>query len=277
MRARARRGFTLMEILVALFISAMVMTSVLVSLDYTQRAVDAVHNIIETESAGPRVMALLREDLSRLAVVDRREFTLLRGQNESLHGADADQLDFVAYRRSVRPFHDLVRDRDVYAPLVEVGYRLRENPRLADFLELYRREDFFEDEKPFEDGQFTLLYDRMINFDVRYYERPETDPMWEDEWDSTEREGLPFAVEVRMELEVQPRRSMESLGILGANRSRLAFEDIVPVPEEVRWVFRNRLHPVVPGPARKSGEAAQDGAQPQAPGSGGNRGGAQRN
>lgn len=255
---RARRGFTLMEITVALLISAMVVTSVLVSLDYTQRAVDAVHNIIETESAGPRVMALLRDDLDRMAVYDRREYALLRGKNESIRGADADSIDFVCERRSTVPMHDTVRDKDVYAPLCEVGYRLRLNPRLSDFLELYRREDFYEDEKPYDDGDFTLLYDRMINFDVRYYEKPEADPVWEDEWDSSEREGLPFAIEVRMELEVQPRRSLESLGILGANRSRLSFQDIVPVPEETRWVFRNRLHPSLPGPAKKD-QNGQDG------------------
>ena len=260
---RARAGFTLMEIMVALLISAMVVTSVLVSLDYTQRAVDAVHNIIETESAGPRVMALLRSDLARLAVYDRREYTVLKGENDSIRGADADQIDFVCQRRSTIPFRDPVRNAEVYAPLTEVGYRLRLNPRLGDFLELYRREDFFEDDKPYEDGEFTLLYDRILNFDVRYYERPEVDPVWEDEWDSTERQGLPFAIEVRMELEIQPRRSAESLGILGSNRSRLTFEDIVPVPEEVRWVFRNRLHPTLPGPDPKA--AREEGGGTESP------------
>lgn len=253
------RAFTLMEVMVALFISAMVVTGVLASLDYTQRAVDAVHNIVETESIGPRVMDLIREDLARVAVYDAAEYRVLRGENASIGGADADRLDLLVQRRSTRPFHDLVREAEVYAPLCEVGYRLRPNPRLPDFLELYRREDFFADDRPFEDGEFTLLYDRVLNFDVRYYERPEADPRWEDEWDSEERESLPYAIEVRMDLEVQPRRSLESLGILGANRARLTFEDILVVPEEVRWVFRQRLHASVPAPPQEEGAGATPG------------------
>ncbi len=249
-----RGGFTLVEILVALGIAVMVMTAVLGSLDYTQRAVNAIHNVIETESQGPRILELLREDLSRLAVYDAAEYRVLKGEDGSIAGADADRLDFLCYRRSLRPFYDPVRMEFVRAPLVEVGYRLRQHPTLYDFLELYRREDFLQDDEPFRDGGFTLLYDRVTGLDLRYYARPETDPTWEDEWDSEEMEALPFAIEVRLELEVQPRRSKESLEILGANRARLLFEDILTIDEPVRWVFRNRIHPVLPGPP--GGEAA---------------------
>ena len=246
-------AFTLMEILVALLIAALVMTSVLSSLDYTSQAVDAIHNVIETESAGPRIMALVREDLSRLAVYDAAEYRILKGNSDSLGGADADRIDFLVYRRSTRPRLDPVTTRMQYSPLVEVGYRVRRNPRSSDFLELYRREDFLHDDKPFEDGSFTLLYDRLINWDVLYYEKPEYDPVWEEEWDSSEMEALPYAIEFRMELEIQPRRSSESLAILGSNRARLEFQDILTVPEPVRWVFRNRLHPVLPTPPAAAG------------------------
>ena len=55
-----RAGFSLLEVLVALLISALVMTSVLGSLDYTQQAVDAIYNVIETETAGPRILEAIR-------------------------------------------------------------------------------------------------------------------------------------------------------------------------------------------------------------------------
>lgn len=255
-RARRRRAFTLVEVLVSLAIATLVMASVLGSLDYTQRAVDAIHNVIETESAGPRLMALMREDLSRLAVYDAAEYRVLKGESRVIAGADADRLDFLAYRQATRPFHDPVRNTDVFSPIVEVGYMARQHPSSPDFLELYRREDFLGDDKPFEDGEFTLLYDRLVSMDIGYYERPEYDPTREDEWDSAEMEALPYAIEIRLEIEIQPRRSAESLGILGSNRSRLEFGDIFAVPETTRWVFRNRLHPVLPAP----GEATEIGS-----------------
>ncbi len=261
-----RRGFTLIEILLALLISALIMTAILSSIDYTAKAVDAVHNVIESEDAGPRILRLIERDLAALDVYDAADYTVFRGKNEIIGGADADTLDFLCRRRSSIPYHDLLNLQDSWSPLVEVGYRLRRHPRIADFLELYRREDFFADDKPFEDGHFSLLYDRIINFDVLYYAKPELDPTSEDEWDSADREALPYALEIHMDLEVQPRRSLESLGILGSNRSRLEFQDILALPEEERWVFRNRIHPVLPEPGKATGPGTGTGIQAGGPG-----------
>ena len=260
---RPRCGFTLIETLLAVMISGMIMTAVLASVSYTQSAVDAVHNVIETENAGPRILAQIREDLSRMCVYDADEYRVFLGEDHSIAGADADRMDFLVRRRSTRPQLDFSTGRRVYAPLVEVGYRLRQNPESSDFLELYRREDFLHDEDPFRDGSFTLLYDRVVNFQVRYLERPELDPIYEDNWDSEEMEGLPFAIEIELEIEIQPRVSRESLGILGANRARYTYQDIITLPEELRWVFRNRLHPVRPAPGggAESGETGGGGEE----------------
>ncbi|MFQ5748229.1 MAG: type II secretion system protein J [Planctomycetota bacterium] len=250
----APSGFTLIEILVSLAITALVMTSILGSLDVTQKAVDAIHNVIETEAAGPRILALLRDDLSHLAVYDAPDWEVLRGSNDSIGGADADRLDFLVSRRTTRPYRDYTRVKEeVWAPLAEVGYWLRGRPGSPDFLELYRREDWFQDEEPFDGGSFTLLYNRITNWEIRYFAQPEVDPSWDEEWDTRERQGLPYAIEIQLELEIQPRRSLESLGILGANRSRLEFSDILTLPETTRWVFRQRIHPVIPTPESAGG------------------------
>lgn len=266
-RRDSQTGFTLMEVMIAMAISAMIMTAVLGSLDYTQRAVDAIHNIVETENAGPRIMEHIRQDLSSLAVRDAENYRVLKGVNGIQGGADADRIDFLARRHSFWATKDWRSDRMLHAPLVEVGYMLRPHPRYPEFLELYRREDFLFDDEPFQDGDYSLMYDRVIHFDIRYYEEPAYDPNWEEDWDSEEREALPYAIEVQLELEVQPRRSLESLGILGANRSRLLFDDWFTIPDSTRWVFRNRLHPTLTGTESTSGESnpldpdqAEDGA-----------------
>ncbi|KAA3607915.1 MAG: prepilin-type N-terminal cleavage/methylation domain-containing protein [Planctomycetota bacterium] len=244
---RWKRGFTLIEVLIALLISAMMITVTLGTLESTNRAVDTIHNVHETESIGPRILELIRDDLANLAYFDCQDYRILFGENSSLGGADADRLQMLVHRRSKNPFHDMVRDEDVWAPLVEVGYVLRQNPRFSDFLELYRREDFLNDDEPYKGGQYTLLYDRITRFEILYYERPEFDPAWEEEWDTEDLEALPFAMEIFLELELQPRRSLESLGILGSNKARHEFRAIFTVPEETRWMFRNRLHPLVHG------------------------------
>lgn len=252
-------GFSLMEVMVSLFISAMIMTAVLSTLDSTQKAVDAIHNLIETESSGPRLMALLRNDLSRIAVYDVDAYEVFRGTSHTIHGADADRIDFLAYARSKNPHWDVMQGAYIRSPLVEVGYWLRRRPNSSDFMELYRREDFMHDEEPFIGGNWGLLNNRMINFSVLYSSKPAYEPSWEEEWSSFDQAGLPFLMEVVMELEIQPRKSSESRILLGANRSRLEFKDYFTIPEPVRWVFRNRIHPTIPATEDLDTEQGQTG------------------
>ena len=49
---RTTAGFSLMEVMVSLFISAMILTAVLSTLDSTQKAVDAIHNLFAQNHVG---------------------------------------------------------------------------------------------------------------------------------------------------------------------------------------------------------------------------------
>ncbi|MCH2102135.1 MAG: prepilin-type N-terminal cleavage/methylation domain-containing protein [Planctomycetes bacterium] len=240
-------GFTLMEVLVSMFISALIMTAILGSLESTQKAVDSIHNITETERAGPMLVQMFRRDLDRLAVYDAGEYTLLTGESKNLGGVDADRINMIVVGRSVIPHYDPVLDRRTHAPINEVGYWVRNRDGSADFLELYRREDFLVDDEYDRDGSFSMLNDRIISFNLQYYDEPDFDPVPEDQWDSTLEAQLPYCIEMFLELEIQPRKSAESRQILGANRARLEFGDLLVIPEPTRFLFRNRMHPVVPG------------------------------
>ncbi len=267
MSSPTARGFSLVEVLVALLITGMVLVAVFTNLESTRRAVDAIHNIVETESVGPRILDQLREDLDHLAVYDADEYRVLHGESDHLGGADADRLDMIVLARTRLPFRHPLFERQLHPPLAEVGYRLRENPERPELMELHRREDALVDEEPWRDGSFAMLYDRVLNFDLRYLEQPALDPVWEDSWDSEQRESLPFAVEVLLEIEVQPRRSSESLAILGTNRARLDFTDLLVLEPEQRWLFRQRLHPTVPTTGGGAGAASGGGAE-EGPGRG---------
>lgn len=240
------RGFTLVEVLIAVLITGGLMAAALMNLDATRRAVDTIHNIMETENTGPRILDLIRADLARIAIYDAHEYRVLKGESETVLGADADRLDLIVQGRTRAEFEIPGLDRAMHAPLSEVGYRLRSNPVRPEFLELYRREDALVDEDPWRDGTYALLYDRVVSLNLRYVKKPDHNLVYEENWDSEQEESLPFAIEAYLEIEVQPRRSTESLGILGANRSRLEFSDLLLIPSHQRWIFRNRLHPVTP-------------------------------
>ncbi|PCJ53949.1 MAG: hypothetical protein COA70_07310 [Planctomycetota bacterium] len=256
------RGFTLLEVMISLAIMGMVMATVMETVDQTRSAVDAIHNVMETENTGPRILQTIRRDLEALAIYDAAEYKVFKGVNQTQMGAEADRIDLIVRKQGTVPVDLPTRNETVFAPFNEVGYRLRQNPLRPDFLELYRREDSLVDQDPFRDGTFTLVYDRIISLDIRYAEEPESQIVWLDSWDSYEREGLPYAIEIYLEIEIQPRRSLESLNILGANLARLEYTDVIHIPEETRWRFRNRIHPGLPGATDPNAQQVpgQDGA-----------------
>ena len=254
------RGFTLLEVMISLAIMAMIMATVMQTVDQTRLAVDAIHNIMETENNGPRIIDQMREDLENIAVYDVQEYKVFKGVNRTLLGAEADQMDMLVCSRGRTPVSVPGIEREVFAPINEVGYRLRANPLRDDFMELYRREDPLVDDEPFRDGTYTLLYDRIVSLEIRYTKEPDVNPLWIDDWDSEIRQTLPFAIDIFLELEVQPRRSLESLNILGANRARLEFNEVFHFPERTRFRFRNRIYSTQPGAAADAAAGAADAA-----------------
>lgn len=263
---RRARGFTLVEVLIVVGMAGGLMAAVMANLDATRRAVDAIHNVMETESTGPRILDQLRADLAHLAIYDAHEYRVLKGESEAVLGADADRLDLLVAGRSRLAFSSPLAGDGLHPPLCEVGYRLRPNPQRSDFLILYRREDALVDRDPWRDGSYAMLYDRVVSFNLRYAAKPDHNVSYDESWDSEQREALPFAIEVFLEIEVQPRRSRESLGILGANRARLSFHDLLLIPSHERWIFRNRLHPTLPAPGAATDPGAESAGAPTGPG-----------
>jgi hypothetical protein len=57
---------------------------------------DTIHNIQETQSAGPAILDMIERDLRGISVYDRTRMRHLRIKNRVTLGFDADSLDFVA-------------------------------------------------------------------------------------------------------------------------------------------------------------------------------------
>ena len=246
-RAGRAAGFTLVEVLVSLLIIGGIMLSLTQLLEAARISRDTIHNIQETQLAGPAIMDLIERDLRGLSVYDREPGAVLRVRNRIELGLDADSLDFATTTRSLVPVE--VAQRLVRSALNEVGYRLRPNPSDDAFLELYRREGFGVDEEPFEEGRFTFLHDHVKHFDVQVFaeDGPDAEPMesWGD-GRTNDSAGLPARIEIHLTLELAPRISREQLTIAPVNKRTVTYKRVVRFPEALRQAIQTAPRPVVP-------------------------------
>ena len=262
----ARAGFTLIEVLVTLLIVGGMMLAITQILEATRISRDTIHNIQETQLAGPAIMDLIERDLRGLFVYNREKQSLLRVVDRVEAGLEADSLDFVTTTDSLIPT-ELVSGW-VRTDYNEVGYRLRPNPEDNDFLELYRREGVGVDDQPFEGGAFTFLHDRVKHFSVQVYteDGPDAEPLsgWSGNGD---QEGLPLRLEVELVLELAPRIMREQLRIAPIEKRTVTYRRIVRLPQALRDTLEVAPEPFIPRivPAN---QLAADGQAPATPSDG---------
>jgi prepilin-type N-terminal cleavage/methylation domain-containing protein len=194
-RSRRARGFTLLEVMVALTVVAVVVAFVYQILQNSVRGQDMVRNGLRAPKIQNAILGQIFRDFRYLYWDGFVADTGFVGRRRQVSGKDADSVDFVTARPSRAARSEDTRD-PVPSPLTEVGYALRPNPDNPDLLELWRREDWFVDEDPVRGGQYTRVYDKITSFHLTYYPTPEenTDDKGSDEWDSRLRNKLPYAI-----------------------------------------------------------------------------------
>jgi len=268
---RRRGGFTVVEVLLAILIMGMMFTSITQLMTAAKNARDSVHNMQETQLAGPAVLDMLERDLRALFTTGLPRTAWLKVTDRVVGGLDADRIDFITSTDSL-----IARLEDQEYPkrsdLNEVGYMLRPNPRNDEFLEVYRREDFGIDDEPREGGEYTFLSDQVKGFDIEVYfeDGPDIDPL--DEWDSAsddeEQTGLPAAVKLTITIELKPRIDRESLDLANLRKRTVTYTRWVRLPEDLRFAAGQFPRLVVPpGPT-----GAADPNDPAAAGEGGEEG-----
>jgi type II secretion system protein J len=206
-RAAFDRGFTLIELLVTLAIMALVMTALLGALHGTVRAHDEAQVEISSVRDGPRILDLVEHDLRALHVYNMKDGNVLSGKEEHPGGLRGDRIDFVCSNDSSRRIVDTShreQTEDVAADLNEVGYRLRSSALSSDFVELWRREDLFVDEEPFEGGTYEKIHDRIRRFEITYLDHLGDKPEEKTEWNMAEEKKLPGAIRIDLELQASP-------------------------------------------------------------------------
>lgn len=240
-----RAGFTLIEVLLTLVIMTGIMITVTTILNVARQSRDTIHNIQEQQLAGPAILQRMEQDLRGLFLYDRDPRHALLVQNRMLSGFEADTLNFVTSTDGLIPWraqsHEAFRRADVN----EVGYVLRASPVSDEFLELYRREDYGVDDKPFDGGQYSLLHDRVKGLTMRLYREdgPEAEEI--ESWgsDTDEFVGVPARLEIELTLELAPRLVREQLVV---TRSEVTYKRIIRFPLALQKAQEVGVVPIVP-------------------------------
>lgn len=192
---RRQNGFTLIEIILAVALCALVMMLIYGVLASTIQAAERIDEMTHGSEIGPAVLAQIREDLGA---------AFLPGKDEDF---------FVGQERSGRDKLDFISSSAVYAadgtgsepkihPVSEIGYQVKEGPSSEDGLVLYRRVDPFIDAEPLRGGRLTALAEQVISFKVTYWSGSE----WLTSWVSSKQDNaLPSSIRVELKLRIPDR------------------------------------------------------------------------
>jgi prepilin-type N-terminal cleavage/methylation domain-containing protein len=257
-----RAGFTLVEVLLTLLIMGMLMLSMTQILTAARNSRDTIHNIQETQLAGPTIMDLVERDLRGLFVYGRAKAVTLRVKNRVMLGLEGDSLDFVTTTDGLG--FEEIGNRLQRADYNEVGYRLRPSMDSDDFLELYRREDFGVDEDPFEGGRYEYLHDRVKAFEIQVFLIDcidDNEPL--DEWGDDESDpevGVPARIEVSLTLELAPRIQREQLRIVPLDRRTVTYRRVIRLPASLAREDTDLVLPAIPRPGVPTATGAPGGA-----------------
>ena len=202
------RGFTLIEVLLAIAITATVMLTVGTTFHVMLNARDVVDDLAESSEAGPRILNLIERDLRGLWTYNIGKNAVFKGTVADVNGRDADRMDFLTTTDSVGTVLDL-SGRAHRSSICEVGYWFKPNPRFRDVFELWRREDPMVDGEITTEGSFQLVHDRIKSFKVRYFETLGYEAEELMEWDSALDDKLPKRIKI--EFTIERRRSSRNV------------------------------------------------------------------
>lgn len=229
----ARRGFTLLELLVAISILAMVSVLIYGAFAAMRKSKEGLERVQERYREGRMAMQRVSRDLSSAYLslhtpVDTRlavQKTAFIGKR----GSPADRLDF-------NSFSNTRRDRNAHeSDQAEISYFGSENPEQQSTLDLARRVSTHPDLDPQHGGRVEVLATDIDLFQLEYLD-PQSG-MWNESWDSTQVTGqpnrVPLQVRVTLVLNAGGRSRADS------GRGRIRFMTVISLPIQQPLNFAN--------------------------------------
>jgi general secretion pathway protein J len=221
---RARRGFTLIELVVAITVLAFVTMLLYGAFSGMKASRDGLARVQDRYREGRIAMARIARDLqsayisqhvpiSPALVVEKTAFV---GKG----GIPGHRVDFNA-------FSNVQRDRNAHvSDQIEVSYFASDNPDQPGTYDLVRRTSEYPDNEPGKGGRVEVLATDIDLFELEYLDP--TTSLWTETWDTTQATGqanrMPLQVRVRLVLK-QGRRTTSD-----RERGTLKFETTVSIP-----------------------------------------------
>ena len=213
----SRCGFTLVEMLVTLFITSLMMTAVYTCFVGTVSAKQYCEEVREAGRVGQAVLAMMRRDFEGAFVFSPGD-AALRGEAGSSSAGSADSVNFVTTSDSRRAIGGKGSDYN------EVGYVLYPSEETDGLLCLYRREDHEVDEDPFAGGVLELMDDGVVSLRFEYLSGDGWTGTWQDE-------ELPEAVRITLVLRKDSGKKLDGEPVT----RDYTYSAIVPIPAGRRW------------------------------------------
>lgn len=208
MSARLSRheGFTLLEVMVAVAILALMSALVFYSFSQTFKTIDIVRADSDLLRTARQVTSRIPQELSEAYLPDQFSSPNVTVKYEFVaeDRGDLDRVRFQAFAHT--KYYQDANESDE----AELEYWTEADPRHAGLYRLMRREDSTPDDRPNEGGTTLVVADRVKVFNLQYYD-PNRD-QWYDTWDTNRSDNanrLPYAVRLKIVFVDSDKRERE--------------------------------------------------------------------
>ncbi|MDA3899276.1 MAG: prepilin-type N-terminal cleavage/methylation domain-containing protein [Spirochaetes bacterium] len=194
---KSNKGFTLLELMVALAISSIVL---LMIYGANRSITFAIHDMSGIGEFYENVnMAIRRMDREISCTLQNRynRDLFLVGEN-SPYPPWKGSIHLVSVVKSDLYISSSYSEPTFSSDVKEISYYLKEDPSYQDIYFLMRREALEYDDKPEEGGTESILLENVIDMKIEYTEDKIND--WSTKWDSRERNRFPRGVKVTLTL-----------------------------------------------------------------------------
>jgi general secretion pathway protein J len=194
------KGFTLLEILIAMFIFAVVLSTIYTSYTGTFRIVNETESQADIYGMARIALERMLEDLESAYIPEKVETSesdedsTFVGEDTEIKGRNVDSLRFISRA------HLVFSEQEQASGTVEIAYYVQEDDEGESFV-LYRRDRPAFQEKPEEGTGGLVLCDSLVSVSFTYYD---DEGEVHENWDSTSdefKDKIPKMVSIKLELE----------------------------------------------------------------------------
>ncbi len=191
---KSKTGFTLLEIMIALFIMGMVVTIVFGAYASTFRVIEGTLDQADAYQMARITLSRIQEDLECSMISKDPDVSFgFVGNNEQMDGREADTLSFLSSK------HLVLDDDDHYAGNTRISFYVMNNEEEAEGLILYRSDTPTTESPPDEKTGGLILCEKLHALSLAYYDADSEELETWDSLDGEQKDKLPAMVTIRLE------------------------------------------------------------------------------